>query len=151
MTSDAFNAAARLFVRHETQYEAAVEVHPDHVEQFRLSFPDTQSDMAVIDVSKGGLGLRSPIFMPKNLRVTLTIANFGAVKGKQGLTLKIRSVVRRCDMLDHRPTYQLGLQFVDPAGRDEQLLVAAVMKEKAGGEKPMPGENPTAKGAAHVS
>lgn len=135
MNTDAISAAARLFVRHETRYEAGVEVHPDHVEQFRLSFPDTQSDMAVIDVSKGGLGLRSPIFMPKNLRVILTIADFNAVEGKHGMTLKIRAVIRRCIMLDHKPTYQLGLQFVDPAGRDEQLLVAAVTREKAEKEK----------------
>jgi hypothetical protein len=130
MNSDAINAASRLFVRHETRYEAAVEVHTDHEEQFRLSFPDTQSNMAVIDVSKGGLGLCSPIFMPKNLRVTLTIANFGAAEGKHGLDLKIRAIIRRCVMLDHKPTYQLGLQFVDPAGRDEQLLVAAAAKVK---------------------
>ena len=131
MNSDAINAASRLFVRHETRYEAAVEVHSDHAEQFRLSFPDTQSNMAVIDVSKGGLGLCSPIFMPKNLRVTLTIADFGAAEGKHGLTLKIRAIIRRCVMLDHKPTYQLGLQFVDPAGRDEQLLVGAAAQAKA--------------------
>ncbi len=151
MNTDAISAAARLFVRHETRYEAAVEIHPDHVEQFRLTFPDTQSDMAVIDVSKGGLGLRSPIFMPKNLRVTLTIANFGASDGKQGLTLKIRSIIRRCIMLDHKPTYQLGLQFIDPAGRDEQLLVAAGTHEKAAGEKSVASEKPEAGGQKRVS
>ncbi len=137
MNSDAISAAARLFVRHETRYEAGVEVHPDHAEQFRLSYPDTQSEMAVIDVSKGGLGLRSPIFMPKNLRVTLNIANFGAVEGRQGLAPKIRAIIRRCIMLDHKPTYQLGLQFVDPAGRDEKLLVSAVTVEKSTAAKPV--------------
>jgi PilZ domain-containing protein len=132
MNSDAINQAARLFVRHETRYEAAVDVHPDHAEQFRLSFPDTQSILAVIDVSKGGLGLSSPVFMPKNLRITLTIADFGAPAGKHGVALRIRGIVRRCVMFDHKPTYQLGLQFVDPAGRDEQLLVAGAAQEKSG-------------------
>jgi hypothetical protein len=131
MNSDAVNAPARLFVRHQTRYEAAVEVHPDHAEQFRLSFTGTQSNLAVTDVSKGGLGLWSPIFMPKNLRVTLTIANFGGGGGKHGIALKIRGIVRRTSMIDHKPSYQLGLQFVDPAGRDEQLLVTAAAQEKS--------------------
>lgn len=151
MNSDAIIAAARLFIRHETRYEAAVEVHPDHAEQFRLSYPETQSEMAVIDVSKGGLGLRSPIFMPKSLRVTLTIANFGAVEGKQGLALKIRAVVRRCIMLDHKPTYQLGLQFVDPAGRDERLLVNAATAEKSSAAKPVTIAKPAAGEANRAS
>lgn len=116
-------AASRLFVRHGTHFAAAVEVHPDHADQVRMSFGDALSDFEVVDVSKGGIGLRSGVFFPKNLRVILTITGSGASGVPLGRSLVIRAVVRRCTMADHKPNYLVGLQFVDAAGRDEQQLV----------------------------
>jgi hypothetical protein len=42
----------------------------------------------------------------------------------------VRAVVRRCGLVDHKPTYQVGLQFLDPAGKDEQALIQAVAGER---------------------
>ncbi len=128
---DSITAASRLFVRHETHFEASVEVHPDQADQIRMSFPDALSDFKVVDVSKGGLGLRSSVYLPKNLRLNLSVR--GTNKKGEALprALAIRVIVRRCSLLDHKPSYLVGLQFVDAAGRDEQQLVktAAFIQE----------------------
>lgn len=116
-------AASRLFVRHGTHFAAAVEVHPDHADQVRMSFGDALSDFEVVDVSRGGIGLRSSVFFPKNLRVILTVTGSSASGAPLGRSLVIRAVVRRCTLQDHKPHYFVGLQFVDAAGRDEQQLV----------------------------
>lgn len=116
-------AASRLFVRHDTHFAAAVEVHRDHAEQVRMSFGDALSDFAVVDVSKGGIGLRSSVFFPKNLRVNLTVTRSKPISGKHAQPLNIRAIVRRCVLVNHKPNYLVGLQYLDPAGRDEQQLV----------------------------
>ncbi len=119
MDAESYEAQARQFKRHEVAYEAVIEPHADHADQFRLSFPDAQSGIAVIDVSAGGVGLRSGIYVPKNMRMTLHVS--GA--DESGDVLRIRAIARRCKMTDHKPTYLVGLQFADAEGRDEQTLI----------------------------
>lgn len=125
MKSDSISAQARQFERHKVAFEARIEPHPDHAAQFRLSFPDAQSGLTVFDVSAGGVGLRSGIFIPKNMRLTMHVLNVGAMSVESGEVLKIRAIARRCDMVDHKPTYHVGLQFVDAQGVDEQSLIQA--------------------------
>ncbi len=127
-STDMMSAPSRLFVRHETRYEASVEVHPDQADQFRMSFPDALSDFKVVDVSKGGLGLRSSVFLPRNLRMILTVTGRNEEGVELPRPLTIRVIVRRCSLMDHKPSYLVGLQFVDAAGRDEQQLVKAAAR-----------------------
>ncbi|GMU33700.1 MAG: PilZ domain-containing protein [Planctomycetia bacterium] len=122
-TQESFLAASRLFVRHGTHLAASVEVHPDHADQVRMSFGDALNDFAVVDVSRGGIGLHSGVFLPKNLKVVLKISQTGPSGAETARPLTIRAIVRRYTLVDHRPSYLIGLQFVDPAGRDEQELV----------------------------
>ncbi len=119
MDAESYEAQARQFTRHEVAYEAVIEPHADHADQFRLSFPDAQSGIAVVDVSAGGVGLRSGIYVPKNMRMMLHVS--GA--DESGDVLRIRAIARRCKMVDHKPTYLVGLQFADAEGRDEQTLI----------------------------
>ena len=84
----------------------------------------------MVDVSAGGLGLRSPIFIPKNIRLTLHISGVSGAQEAALSLLKIRAVVRRLRMTDHKPTYQVGLQFIDAGGADEQRLIQAVAAAK---------------------
>lgn len=130
---------ARQFVRHEVWLEARIEAHPDHADQYRLAVPDAQSGLAVTDVSAGGLGLSSGIFVPKRMKVIVHVAaGENAVASE---VIRVRAVVRRCDMIDHKPTYLIGLQFVDAAGKDEKRLVEAAnaLRQAAGGmEKEAP-------------
>ena len=119
------SAGSRQFERHSTQFEARIEPHPDHAEQFRLSFPAAANSLPVVDVSAGGLALRTGFFVPKNMRFTLSITQNDAHVIKEALNVKV--IARRCITLDHKPTYQIGMQFLDPAGNDEQKLIKAVV------------------------
>lgn len=130
MKQESISAQARQFKRHETSFKARIEPHQDCADQFRLSYPDVQSGLDVIDVSAGGMGLRSPIFIPKNIRLTLHISGVGDTQDTTLSLLQVRAVVRRLQMTDHKPTYQIGLQFVDSSGADEQQLIRAVAEAK---------------------
>ena len=132
MSINATNAPARQHERHTTLYKARFEVHPDHAAQLRLILPDSQSGFAVIDVSGGGLGLYGGIYMPKNLKVILHISGADAAPGAADADLTIRAIVRRCVMVDHKPNYQIGIQFIDAMGHDEQILVKSVKQATAG-------------------
>jgi hypothetical protein len=120
MSLDSISAQARQFKRLSAGWSARIEPHSDHAEQFRLSFPDSFNDLAVSDVSEGGIGLITSILIPKNLRLTVHVDAAGEAGGR---VFKIRGITRRCVMLDHRPRYQVGLQFVDAGGDDERALV----------------------------
>ena len=123
MDIDAASAHARQFSRHGADFEARVEPHPDHAEQFRTSFPDALLNIPVTDVSKGGVGLDCGVYLPKNLRVVLRMSGVAPLGGGPPRDLVINAVVRRCKLVDHKPTYQVGLQFSDSQGSDEQVLV----------------------------
>jgi len=125
MSTDAIIANARQYKRHATKLEARIEPHPDHAEQLRLSFPDSKAGLAVADVSLGGMGLLIGIMLPKGMRLTVHIEPSAVICGQ---ALTIRTAVRRCAMIDHKPTYRLGLQFIEPNGPDEQALVAAATR-----------------------
>lgn len=130
MKQESISALARQFKRHEAAYKARIEPHPECADQFRLSYPDVQAGLDVIDVSAGGLGLRSPIFIPKNIQLILHVSDVGDAEGTALSSLKIRAIVRRLEMVDHKPTYHVGLQFVDPGGTDERKLVQAVAADR---------------------
>jgi c-di-GMP-binding flagellar brake protein YcgR len=119
MNADSYEAQARQFARHEVAYDAVIEPHADHADQFCLSLPDAQSGLAVVDVSAGGVGLRSGIYVPRNMRMTLHVSGVG----RSGEVLRIKAIARRCRMVDHKPTYLVGLQFADADGPDEQTLI----------------------------
>lgn len=123
MSHDPINAAARQFQRHATQYRARIEPHPDQAEQFRLSYSGFSDDLAVVDVSAGGLALHACFFVPRNLRLAVTILELKTADGRQLGDITVRAVVRRCVLVDYKPTYQVGLQFIDPTGTDEKMFV----------------------------
>ncbi|HUN82589.1 MAG TPA: PilZ domain-containing protein [Phycisphaerae bacterium] len=124
MSLDAISARARQFKRHAARWSARIEAHGDHAEQFRLSFADQFNDLAVVDVSEGGFGLVTSFLVPKNLKLIVHVD--AAVDG--GRTFLIRGIIRRCMLLDHRPCYQVGVQFIDASGADERELVKLAKK-----------------------
>ncbi len=102
-----------------------MELHPDDACQFRLSFPDADAGLAVVDVSGGGIGLQSEFFIPRNIRMTIQVqVDSGA--GPRAFRVPVTS--RRCKLIDHKPTYLVGMQFFDAAGEDEQALVRAIRR-----------------------
>ena len=126
METDTTGASVRQFVRHETSRAARIEVHADHAQQFRLNYSGADLDIAVVDISKGGMGLKCGFFIPKNMRLSVHMDVRGDTGNGSSRTLKIRVIARRCTMVDHKPNYLVGLQYQDPAGQDEQDLVRLV-------------------------
>jgi hypothetical protein len=127
MTPDAISAQARQFKRHAARMAGRVEPHPEHADQFRLSFPDAFSELAIIDVSEGGFGFVANVMFPKNLRLLVRIEAVDQTKGRSFL---VRGVIRRCIMLDHKPTFQIGVQFLNPTAPDESELIHLVLAAK---------------------
>lgn len=130
MKRESVSARARQFERRETAYEARIEPVPEHADQFHLGYPEAQAELAVIDVSEGGIGLRSGIFVPKNLRLVLYVSGVDSPQTGAGQTTKVKMVARRTAMIDHKPTYKVGLQFLDPKGVNEQAFLSAVRESK---------------------
>jgi PilZ domain len=128
MKVDTYNAHARQFKRHASNFQARIEPHADHAEQFRLTFPDGKAGLGVSDVSKGGMGLIAGIFVPRNMRLQIHIEPNEKTGNRPFV---VRVVTRRCSLLDHKPTYQIGLQFLDVTGADEQALVKAALGAEA--------------------
>jgi hypothetical protein len=145
MKPEDISAHARRFQRHATTYEARVDPHQDHADQFRLILADAQVGMAVIDVSEGGLALKSGIYIPRNMRLVLHVSSVETDQESHAEALTIRGIIRRCEMLDHKPTYKVGIQFIDPQGRDERLLIESA----AGSTSAAP--QPASNGGAGVS
>lgn len=130
MNPDAIHA--RQHVRHSVSIEARIEPHPDHAEQYRLAVPDAQSGLAVTDVSRGGLGLRSGIFVPNRMKVIIHVMAGSQETGMASEVIRVRAIARRCEMIDHKPTYLIGLQFVDASGVDEKRLIAVANQVVSG-------------------
>lgn len=137
MALEPFHEQARQFRRHETSFRAYLEPVREHADKFRLAIPDAQTGLAVIDVSEGGLGLRSNLFLPRNLKVSLQVWLDPEDCESPSPPLHIHAVVRRCALADHKPTYQVGMQFVDPGGIDEQRLIAAVRAARRKEQEPV--------------
>ncbi len=117
----------RQFQRHEITFEARFEPYPDHADQLRLSLPHAQSIVTITDVSQGGLGFQSTVYIPKDIRLKLSVSDVCKELGQAERTLIVGAIVRVCSMIDYKPTYQVGLQFVDSKGLDERTLVDACL------------------------
>lgn len=114
MVWDAGSLQTRLHARRELALPARIEIHADHAEQLRFSFPEHQGRATVIDVSEGGLGLHSATYLPKQARLEIHIDLPNVGDGPAPAPKLLRGVVRRCVMRDVKPTYQIGLQYLDP-------------------------------------
>lgn len=112
---------ARQFVRKATRRAARIEPDPVHADQFRLAFPDAQSEVFVTDVSKGGLGLATSVFIPRSLKLIVHVT------GHDQRDLCIPVIARRCALSDHKPNYIVGLQFCRSEGEPEAELLKLVM------------------------
>lgn len=129
MVWDSKNLQTRQFERHATRLWARIEIASEHVEQLRFSFADVQDGITVIDISDGGIGLQTGVYLPKNARVVVRIRESEA---DAGTDVSVLGIVRRCLMVDVKPTYQVGLQFLDAAGVDRSQLAGMIRTAQAG-------------------
>lgn len=91
----------------------------------------------VVDISRGGIGLKSKVFLPKQAHLNVTITD-PVVGTPISATVRVQRVI----MTDRTPTYELGTAFVDPSAALLQAVAAAVAKIN-----PAPASPAAAKGA----
>lgn len=137
MVWDSTNVQTRQFERRETQLPARIEIHPEHAAQIRFGFGDVYNRFTIVDVSEGGMGLRAGVLLPKNTRMVVRTTLPG------GGDFSILAVVRRCIMTDVKPTYLIGLQFLDVEALDPKRLAEltrSMQTPAAANADPAPGK-----------
>lgn len=63
----------------------------------------------VVDCSAGGMGLESPVYLPRNARLLVRL-DLGDASGRDG-HVEIEGTVQRATMISRAPRYYLGLAF----------------------------------------
>ena len=126
-------APSQLVVRQHERHTCSLPAHGGvdiaQTEQVNLAVQiagGASGDFActLTDVSHGGLGLRTAVFVPKTTRVQLRVA-----LADGGPPVEIALRVMRVAMVDRTPTFYLGTSFVQPqsaiAAALTRLIVAA--------------------------
>ena len=86
-------------------------------------------DATLIDCSEGGLGLRSPVFIPKGCRLVIRID-----PGDGGPIFEAVVRVMRAAMVDRGPTYYLGSSLASETAQNDagmERVFAAARKAEA--------------------
>jgi hypothetical protein len=74
----------------------------------------------VVDLSRGGLGVCTPIFFPRGARIEISVTakdGIGTVVGR----------VQRVEMRDRKPTYYIGVSMASPS--DAAPVLESLMSE----------------------
>lgn len=129
------NLVVRQFERLSCSLKASMCVNPHHAGAVSLS-PEIASASGTVallltDVSKGGVGLRSPVFLPKGTQIDITLSDPAFVSTAfANWTLKTR--VMRVIMSSRQPTYDLGTALIDLSTSEQNKLVdlIAIIRNK---------------------
>lgn len=108
----------RLSVRQHDRFECRVAarlgVDPGHTAQvsFSRSVAESRGQIpaTVVDVSRGGLGVETLVYLPKGCRLALHVTAPGQ---SQAQTVQVR--VQRVRTVGREPRYYVGTSFVDPS------------------------------------
>jgi len=108
------NLVVRQHERLRCELRAQAGVAPEHAAAIALSPLAADGagcfEPTVVDISRGGIGLRTKVFLPKQSRIAVTITD-PAIGAPISMTVRVQRVV----MTDRTPTYELGTAFVDPS------------------------------------
>lgn len=123
------NLVVRQHERLSCALRAELRVSPEHAEKVIVSSAagETNGVVAVtlIDLSSGGVGVKSKVFFPKQARMVLRIWASGSDGAGQPSEFAVR--IQRVQMLDRTPVYYLGAAFSgEGAGHAE--AVSGLMK-----------------------
>src|SRR5262245_23269749 len=112
MAQEERDMVVRRSVRHDIALRAGVVIAGTHAGVVRFSSgaggPDGRIGVDVVDVSTGGVGVMSPVFIPR--KTLLTLAVYGLTPDSPPITT-VMCRVQRVTMTDARPAYLLGLAF----------------------------------------
>lgn len=123
MIWDSGSLQTRQFARREISLPARLTVHPDHAEQLRLAFADQHGRVRLVDVSEGGLGITSSLLLPRAARLLVHVEVGRAGAGAPPQEIVLRGIVRRCVMTNVKPTYQIGMQYLDTEPAEIRALL----------------------------
>lgn len=108
-----------LIVRRSERFEislpARVRVAGHHTDQ--LSFAkgvagsDRWVEISIVDFASGGMGFVAGVFMPRNLDLELEIMDFQDPEAPPLLSCTMK--IKRVQMTDRRPAYQIGCSFIE--------------------------------------
>lgn len=124
----------RRFERHELVLPAILSVAPEHQSLVRFNPSICERDgwipATLADISPGGLGLITGVFIPRMSLVRVRILR--GQDERQVLDVKVR--MQRICMTDRRPAYLLGTAFVEL--NDEQKgVIQSITSELDGVQK----------------
>lgn len=109
--------------RHDAAFDATVRLAPEHAGFVRFSpasgAKDERIAVSVVDVSMGGLGFLSEVFLPRRALVIVRIAD---PRNEEAALLEARLRVQRVRMTDRRPGYLIGGSLDDGQSEIEEQL-----------------------------
>jgi len=137
--SDQQGLQIRHAQRHDAAFDATVRIAPEHAGLIRFSpmsgAKDDAIPVSVVDVSMGGLGFLSEVFLPRKSTVVVRIED---PRGSGTALLEARLRVQRIRMTDRRPGYLIGAALEDDDPDTERQLTA--MLDQLAGETGEQGE-----------
>jgi hypothetical protein len=106
----------RQSVRYDIVMRASMAVDPAHAQDLRFAagagHRDGWVDLDIIDFSANGVGMVSPVFVPRRTLLVVRAFSFGP---EPAMILEAPVRVQRVCMTDRRPAYLVGTSFVDPS------------------------------------
>lgn len=118
---------ARRATRVDVCIHAQVRVHPQDGEVLKLSTGVTSAgpwlDVDVVDLSLGGLGYATSLFLPRGVRVMFRLMGS---KGEPSPVIGAR--VQRVVMTDRRPSYIVGCAF-DETSDEAMASIRRILSE----------------------
>lgn len=101
----------RQYERVRCELAATLTVAPEHAEKVVLGRgllgAGGRLAIEVLDVSLGGIGLRSRVFLPRNTSLIVNVCPPGITEVQEWLV-----VVQRAQMTDRVPTYYMGTALI---------------------------------------
>lgn len=125
MTIEQTELAVRQHDRYRCDLCAEISVAPASAGAIRLSRAAPGSGgrvpVRVVDLSRGGVGLSSPVLFPQTCRLTLKLP-VPQVAGGGARTFELALRVQRATMTDRLPTYYIGTSFEEHGPEHEQIV-----------------------------
>lgn len=136
MPFDQNSLSVRRHDRQDCNLPARCHVADSHADQVVFSSavaePDGSLELRVVDCSEGGLGLRSPVFVPKGARIVVELS---LSDGQRDARHEFHLRVQRAAMVDRAPAYYLGASLVGSSAAPDAVreLLDAVRSRPSGG------------------
>lgn len=131
MIDPAGNLQVREHVRRQCRIDATARVdgagRAPVVPARAVTDPAGWFNVRLVDISGGGLGLESPLYLPRGCRL---IVRATPLSGDDTCQVPFDCRVQRASMLDRTPTYYLGVSFVG----DRDLHARAAVRLSSPGE-----------------